>query len=192
MSYMTISSQEKHNFSLSSCFHAHSTTLLLKILGGPMHGRSPHLKFGGGDRPPQSPLGLRLEVSDERYKVPKLYDKRNLRAHNFDGGPFASQLRAHRWILNMKPEHHPYGRLIVILIVNPRFLQHPQKRSRGKQSNHRRFSKTKSIGCSGSDPQSQAGRQSNSYDGWCLELKRGGRYGEDRARKSLGFFKFRF
>src|SRR6218665_270033 len=58
MSYMTISSQEKHNFSLCSCFHAHPTTLLLKILGGPMHGRSPHLKFWG-DRPPQSPLGLR-------------------------------------------------------------------------------------------------------------------------------------
>src|SRR6218665_2322740 len=54
MSYMTISSQEKHNFSLCSCFHAHPTTLLLKILGGPMHGRSPHLKFWG-DRPPPVP-----------------------------------------------------------------------------------------------------------------------------------------
>src|SRR6218665_3619719 len=42
---------KKHNFSLCSCFHAHPTTLLLKILGGPMHGRSPHLKFGGS-RPP--------------------------------------------------------------------------------------------------------------------------------------------
>src|SRR6218665_1859970 len=58
MSYMTISSQEKHNFSLCSCFHAHPTTLLLKILGGPMHGRSPHLKFWGGTVPPV-PLGLR-------------------------------------------------------------------------------------------------------------------------------------
>src|SRR6218665_1484651 len=58
MSYITISSQEKHNFSLCSCFYAHPTTLglLLKILGGgPMHGRSPHLKFWG-DSPP---LGLR-------------------------------------------------------------------------------------------------------------------------------------
>src|SRR6218665_3441193 len=54
---MTISSQEKHNFSLSSCFHAHPTTLLLKILGGPMHGRSPYLKFWGGPFPPV-PLGL--------------------------------------------------------------------------------------------------------------------------------------
>src|SRR6218665_3043490 len=35
---------------------AHPTTLLLKILGGPMHGPSPHLKFLGGP----SPLGLRL------------------------------------------------------------------------------------------------------------------------------------
>src|SRR6218665_847668 len=41
-------------FSLSSSFRAHPTTLLLKILGGPMHGPSPHLKFGG-DRPPRSP-----------------------------------------------------------------------------------------------------------------------------------------
>src|SRR6218665_1678036 len=57
MSYMTISSQEKHNFSLCSCFHAHPTTLLLKILGGPMHERSPHLKFWGGPSP-QSPLAL--------------------------------------------------------------------------------------------------------------------------------------
>src|SRR6218665_872396 len=53
---MTISSQEKqekHNFSLCSCFHAHPTTLLLKILGGPMHGRSPTSNFGG--RPPSPP-----------------------------------------------------------------------------------------------------------------------------------------
>src|SRR6218665_1263649 len=48
----------KTQFSLCSCFHAHPTTLLLKILGGPMHGRPPHLNFWG-DRPPQSPLGLR-------------------------------------------------------------------------------------------------------------------------------------
>src|SRR6218665_2824810 len=54
MLYMTISSQENHHFSLCSYFHAYPTTLLLKILGGPMHGPSPHLKFWG-DRPPQSP-----------------------------------------------------------------------------------------------------------------------------------------
>src|SRR6218665_4006689 len=51
---MTISSQEKHNFSLCSCFHAHPTTLLLKILGGPMHGRSPTSNFGR-TVPPRSP-----------------------------------------------------------------------------------------------------------------------------------------
>src|SRR6218665_1748181 len=32
-------------FLLCSYFHAHPTTLLLKILGGRMHGLSPHLKF---------------------------------------------------------------------------------------------------------------------------------------------------
>src|SRR6218665_2522296 len=37
-------------FLLSSSFRAHPPTLLLKILGGPMHGPSPHLKFWG-DRP---------------------------------------------------------------------------------------------------------------------------------------------
>src|SRR6218665_193641 len=57
MSYMTISSQENHHFSLCSYFHAHPTTLLLKILGDQCMGR-PHLKFLGGPSP-QSPLGLR-------------------------------------------------------------------------------------------------------------------------------------
>src|SRR6218665_3272031 len=55
MSYMTISSQENHYFTknsftpffkLCSCFLAHPTTLLLKILGGAMHGPSyPHQIF---------------------------------------------------------------------------------------------------------------------------------------------------
>src|SRR6218665_1639422 len=57
MSYMTISSQGNHHFSLCSYFHAHPTTLLLQILGGPMHGPSPHLKFWGG-RPPPPPLSI--------------------------------------------------------------------------------------------------------------------------------------
>src|SRR6218665_283144 len=68
MSYMTLSSQQKALFQqknslatpiflLSSNFRAHPTTLLLKILGGPMHGPSHHLKFWG--TVPQSPLGLR-------------------------------------------------------------------------------------------------------------------------------------
>src|SRR6218665_3905408 len=58
MSYMTISSQEKHNFSLCSCFHAHPTTLLLKILGDQCMGGPPTSNLGGGPSP-QSPLGLR-------------------------------------------------------------------------------------------------------------------------------------
>src|SRR6218665_2938485 len=69
MSYMTISSQEKHNFSLSSCFHAHSTTLLLKILGGPMHGRSTPPKNFGGTVPPSPPRSppLRSRTSVIRF-----------------------------------------------------------------------------------------------------------------------------
>src|SRR6218665_3248479 len=62
------------------------------------------------------------------------------------------------------------------VIVNSRFLQRPQKRSRGNQFVHRRLSQTKSIG-SWSDPESQTGRQSDGYGEWCLELRRGGRYG---------------
>src|SRR6218665_3305759 len=61
MSYMTLSSQQKHLSLLCSYFRAHPTTLLLKILGGRMHGPSPTSKFGG-DRPPQSALGLRIPI----------------------------------------------------------------------------------------------------------------------------------
>jgi len=68
--------------------------------------------------------------------------------------------------------------VIVIVIVNSRFLLHPQKESRGNQLICRRLSKTKSIG-SGSDAESQAGRQSDGYGGSCLELKRGGREREE-------------
>ena len=55
MSYMTISSQEKHNFSLCSCFHTHPTTLLLKILGGTNAWAVPPPQIFLGDRPPVSP-----------------------------------------------------------------------------------------------------------------------------------------
>src|SRR6218665_1232041 len=41
-------------FLLCSSFHAHPTTLILKILGGTNAWAVPHLKFWGG----QSPLGL--------------------------------------------------------------------------------------------------------------------------------------
>jgi len=44
-------------FLLCSYFRAHPTTLLLKILGGRMHGPSPPQILG--DRPPPVPLGLR-------------------------------------------------------------------------------------------------------------------------------------
>src|SRR6218665_464048 len=56
MSYMTISSQENHHFSLCSYFRAHPTTLLLKILGETDAWAVPHLKFGGPV--PPVPLGL--------------------------------------------------------------------------------------------------------------------------------------
>ena len=57
MSYMTISSQEKHNFSLCSCFHAHPTTLL-KILEGTNAWAVPPPQILGGPSspvPPRSP-----------------------------------------------------------------------------------------------------------------------------------------
>ena len=68
------------------------------------------------------------------------------------------------------------GNKFFIVFVHSRVLERPPKRSRGKnQLIHRRLSKTKSIG-SGSDPDSQAGRQADCYDGWCLELRRGRRH----------------
>src|SRR6218665_2227958 len=47
----------KHNFSLCSCFHAHPTTLLLKILGDQCMGGPPTSNFGGPSPPvpPRSP-----------------------------------------------------------------------------------------------------------------------------------------
>src|SRR6218665_3671822 len=71
------------------------------------------------------------------------------------------------------------------LIVNSRFLVRPQKRSRRIQL----IRKIKSIG-SGQDPESQAGRQSDGYGGWCLELRRGGRYEEDDKSRYLPYFRF--
>src|SRR6218665_2039709 len=63
---------------------------------------------------------------------------------------------------------------LIIVIVNSRFLERPQERSRRNQLIHRRLTKTKSIGC-GQYPESQVGRQSDGYGGWCLEFRRGGR-----------------
>src|SRR6218665_1415260 len=45
-------------FLLCSSFRAHPTTLILKILGGPMHRPSPTSNLWG-DRPPPVPLSLR-------------------------------------------------------------------------------------------------------------------------------------
>src|SRR6218665_1878039 len=58
MLYMTISSQENHHFSLCSYFHAHPTTLLLKILGGTNAWAVPPPQILGGPSP-SPPLGLR-------------------------------------------------------------------------------------------------------------------------------------
>ena len=54
--------------------------------------------------------------------------------------------------------------VIIIVIVSSRFIERPQKRSRGNQLIHRRLTKTKLIG-SGQDPESQAGRQ----DGYMVD-----------------------
>src|SRR6218665_1740156 len=56
--YITISSQEKHNFHSVHAFTHIRQHYFSKYWGGPMHGRSPHLNFWG-DRPPSPSLGLR-------------------------------------------------------------------------------------------------------------------------------------
>src|SRR6218665_3310390 len=62
MSYMTISSQEKHHFSLCSYFHAHPTTLLLKILGGDQCMGGPPISNFGGTAPPVPPRSPPLPI----------------------------------------------------------------------------------------------------------------------------------
>ena len=64
-----------------------------------------------------------------------------------------------------------------VVIVNSRLLERPQKRSRGVQLIHRRLTKRKSLR-SGQHPESQEGRQSDCYGGWCLKLRLGGWYEE--------------
>src|SRR6218665_1608136 len=116
MSYMTISSQENHHFSLCSYFHAHPTTLHLKRLGGPMHGPSPHLKFWG-DRPPVPPrspplistfgescLGLHIAICFEAisayglpcacvYNYVRLYIPRQQKFNEMNGAHLVSPIR---------------------------------------------------------------------------------------------------
>src|SRR6218665_54987 len=54
--YMTISSQEKHNFHSVHAFTDIRQHYFSKYWGGPMHGWSPHLNFwGGGPGPPPPP-----------------------------------------------------------------------------------------------------------------------------------------
>src|SRR6218665_167637 len=76
--------------------------------------------------------------------------------------------------------------IIVIVIVNSRFLQRPQKRSRGNQLVHRRLSKTKSIG-SGADPESQAGRKADRQ--WMLFGVKTGREVGRRGWIRIEFFR---
>src|SRR6218665_3559107 len=56
--YMTISSQEKHNFHSVHAFTHIRQHYFSKYWGGPMHGRSPPPQLLGGPSPPV-PLGLR-------------------------------------------------------------------------------------------------------------------------------------
>src|SRR6218665_2523734 len=65
-----------------------------------------------------------------------------------------------------------------IVIVNSRFLECPQKRSRGREpANSQALNQNK---IDRQDPESQAGRESDGYGRWCLELRRGRRYGEEQ------------
>src|SRR6218665_1787873 len=52
----------------------------------------------------------------------------------------------------IRTPHVPQSKPVVIVIVIPRFLQHPQKRNRGRP-----LTRTKPIG-RGNDPEIQAGR----------------------------------
>src|SRR6218665_688153 len=64
--YMTISSQEKHNFHSVHAFTHIRQHYFSKYWGDQCMGGPPHLNFWG-DRPPQSPLGLRPWLFQETY-----------------------------------------------------------------------------------------------------------------------------
>ena len=66
-----------------------------------------------------------------------------------------------------------------IIIVNSKFLQRPQKRSRGNQLIHRRCPKQNRLAAGQIQGVRQAGRQSDGYGRRCSELRRGGRQGEE-------------
>ena len=78
--------------------------------------------------------------------------------------------------------------LPVIVIVNSRFLERPQKRSRGNQLIHRRLTRTKSIG-SGQNPESQAGRQTIRRLWWMVFGVETGWEVRGRGRARIGFAK---
>src|SRR6218665_2651674 len=75
MSYMTLASQENTLFLLCSYFRAHPTTLLLKILGGRMHGRAPPQILDGTvpPSPPRSPPLLILSANTKSVTTVPFY-----------------------------------------------------------------------------------------------------------------------
>src|SRR6218665_2162682 len=77
MSYMTLSSQEKHLFLFFSNFRAHPPTLRLKILGRRMHGPYPHLRLWGTVLP--VPLGFRLWCLSSRRMLTYFHSYRRAR-----------------------------------------------------------------------------------------------------------------
>src|SRR6218665_11192 len=92
MSYMTLSSHEKPLFQkripfmtpvlLCSYFRAPPTTLLLNILGGPMHGTSPHPKLWGG-LPPSPPRSPPLSSEQPRWYHEAYLNRRVLYTFGF-------------------------------------------------------------------------------------------------------------
>jgi len=97
-------------------------------------------------------------------------------------GPFSRQqkpfaaINQSKFLLNGAP----FGYLFLYLLISFAIARKPlslslnriRKLEVAKTSIHRRLTRTKSI-VSGQNPESQAGRR------LCLELRRGGRYGEE-------------
>src|SRR6218665_4021181 len=97
MSYMTISSQEKHNFSLYSCFHAHPTTLLLKILGGGTNAWAvPPPQFFWGASPPSPTRSLPLLIGYDRHNHTDATFTESSDFNDFSGDPHRCHSREQR------------------------------------------------------------------------------------------------
>src|SRR6218665_268423 len=105
MSYMTISSQEKHNFPLCSCFHAHPTTLLLNNIGGTNAWAVPPPQILGGTVPPVPPRSPPLQVSTRTHSCTHTNKQTNAHMHTHIHTHMCTHMHTHIYTHLHTPTH---------------------------------------------------------------------------------------